>query len=186
MRWDEAVRWIGTNTSEKPGATIFRVFSSQHLITRSKQWYTQHVDILTTSPYPGDGGGRLLWNTNAHLLDYMASQSRGSQSLCSLLWETQIRQWRCLWQPWNCTSGVYSKEAHWTNITRQTFCGIYIKSWETAVENWFLPIFQFFLFFQYRSFPLEPCDTCSHSLYRPDLVPWQFLKISLSEGREIW
>jgi len=116
----------------------------------------------------------------------MASQSRVSQSLCSLLWETQRRQWRCLWQPWSCTSGVYSKEAHRTNTSRQTLCGIYIKSWETAVKNQFLPIFQFFLFFHYRNFPLEPHYTCPHSLYRPDLVPCEFLKISFTTGRKIW
>lgn len=158
----------------------------------SKQWNTQHCSVtsmltsLRLPPHPGNGGGRLLWNTSTHLLNYTASPSRGSQSLCSLLWETQRRQWRCLWQPWNCTSGVYSKEAHWTNTTRQTLCGIYIKSWKIAVENWFLPIFLFFLFFHYRNFPLEPHDTCPHSLYRPDWVPSEFLKISFSTGWEIW
>jgi hypothetical protein len=113
----------------------------------------------------------------------MASQSRGSQSLCSLLWETQRRQWSCLWQPWNCTLGVYSKEAYQTNTSRQTLYGIYIKSWETAVKNQFLLIFQFFLFSHYRNFPLELHDTCPHS---SDLMPCQFLKISFSTRRRLW
>jgi len=154
MRWDEAVQWIGTNTSEKPGATTFSVLISQHLITSSKQWNTQHcsaTSMLTSLQLP-----HTLVMEEAGCSEILVAtcwitwhNSPEGHSLYALYCEKlKIRQWRCLWQPWNCTSGVYSKEAHWTNTTTQTFCRIYIKSWETAVENWFLPIFQFFLFFQ--------------------------------------
>jgi len=36
MGRDDAVQWNNTNTSEKPGAIIFSVPISQHLITRKQ------------------------------------------------------------------------------------------------------------------------------------------------------
>jgi hypothetical protein len=68
--WCRAIWYIGTNVSEKPATSVFK------------------VDPF----YPEDGGSRFLRNRCTYLSNYMAAHDKRQSSTQSQLWEPQITQ----------------------------------------------------------------------------------------------